>query len=309
MSRNFIKLLIFFFFFTVIAGCQKPVSQIPTPSSVPDNISTPVEHVEPLIFAAIPMDNRLKMLEGWTMLADYITEETGIPVEVDIKKSYNEIIEAMDNNEVDFCYCGPLVYVEAHKKAGAVPLVKPTANGKAFYNSVIIVRKDSGINSVSELKGKKFAFTDRNSTSGYLFPRAMLAEEGIDDVSSFFSEVIFTNGHDSSLESVYQSYIDGAGIFDYAFVREPEPDPKVAELKIIKTSDPIPMGPVVLAKDFDEKVAKELLKVFLRIGKDEETKMLAEKIKVDGYVEAEDKDYDSIRKALQLVTDFEEAGN
>ncbi len=308
MLQNFIKLLIFFFLFIIIiAGCQKPLSQTPTPSAVP--ISTPKEDVKPLIFAAIPMDNRLKMLEGWTMLADYITEQTGIPVEVDIKKSYNEIIDAMDNNEVDFCYCGPLVYVEAHEKAGAIPLVKPTANGKPFYNSVIIVRKDSGINSISELKGKKFAFTDRNSTSGYLFPRAMLAEEGIDDVSNFFSEVIFTNGHDSSLESVYQSYIDGAGIFDYAFVREPEADPKVAELKIIKTSDPIPMGPVVLSKDFDEKVAKELLKVFLQIGKDEETKKLAEKIKVDGYIEAEDKDYDSIRKALQLVTDFEEAGN
>ncbi len=290
----YISLLLIIF----ITGCQfvSPPESTPVPTAPPEPTVNPA--MKPLVFASIPMDNRLKMLEGWSMLADYITQETGIPVDVTIKKSYHEIIEALSSKEVDFCYAGPLIYVEAHKKAGALPLVKPTANGQPFYTSVIIVRKDSGINDIAGLKGKNFAFTDRDSTSGYLFPRAMLSEEGVKSLK-FFSKVTYSGGHDSSLEGVYQKYIDGAGIFDYAFVKEK--NDKTEELKILKTSAPIPMGPILISKKFDPEIAKKLLDVFLTIGKTEETKILAEKIKVDGYVEAKDSDYDSIRKALEIV--------
>lgn len=289
---------IFFLLILFITGCRfgPPPEATPVPTALPKPTVNPA--MKPLVFASIPMDNRLKMLEGWSMLADYITQETGIPVDVTIKKSYHEIIEAFSSKEVDLCYTGPLIYVEAHEKAGVIPLVKPTANGEPFYTSVIIVRKDSGINDIAGLKGKSFAFTDRDSTSGYLFPMAMLAEEGVRSLK-FFSKVSYSGGHDSSLEGVYQKYIDGAGIFDYAFVREK--DNKTEELKILKTSDPIPMGPIVTSKNFDPEIAKKLLNVFLTIGKTEETKILAEKIKVDGYVEAKDSDYDSIRKALEIV--------
>jgi phosphonate transport system substrate-binding protein len=293
------KIIYISFLLIIITGCRLgPPPDVTTP--VPAVSPEPAIDVnmKPLVFASIPMDNRLKMLEGWSMLADYITQETGIPVDVTIKKSYHEIIEALSSKEVDFCYAGPLIYVGAHEKAGALPLVKPTANGQPFYNSVIIVRKDSGINDIAGLKGRSFAFTDRDSTSGYLFPRAMLAEDGVKSLN-FFSKVTYSGGHDSSLEGVYQKYIDGAGIFDYAFVKEK--NSKTEDLKILKTSDPIPMGPIVISKNFDPEIAKKLQAVFLTIGKTEETKILAEKIKVDGYVEAKDSDYDSIRKAMSIV--------
>lgn len=285
-----------FLLIIIITGCRVGPPPAATPVASPRPTIDP--SMKPLVFASIPMDNRLKMLEGWSMLADYITQETGIPVDVTIKKSYHEIIEALSSKEVDFCYTGPLIYLGAHEKAGAIPLVKPVANGQPFYTSVIIVRKDSGINDIAGLKGKSFAFTDRDSTSGYLFPRAMLAEEGVKSLK-FFSKVSYSGGHDSSLEGVYQKYIDGAGIFDYAFVKEK--NTKTDDLKILKTSEPIPMGPIVTSKNFDPEIAKKLLDVFLTIGKTEETKILAEKIKVDGYVEAKDSDYDSIRKALGIV--------
>lgn len=274
----------------------------PTPTlAVPPTPAVTVNpNIKPLVFAAIPMDNRLKMLEGWTMLGDYITKKTGIPVEVSIKKSYFEIIDALVTKEADFCYTGPLVYVEAHKKTGVIPVVKPVAKGNPFYYSVIIVRKDSPIKKLSDLKGKKFAFTDRNSTSGYLFPRAILAQNGIKNLD-FFSEVIFTQGHDSSLEAVYQKYVEAAGIYDAPFVKEGFKDPKIEEVRVIATSDPIPMGPVAIRKDIPKDIVKKIRDVFLEIGKTEETKIIGEKIKVSSYTEAHDKDYDSIRKAVKIL--------
>ncbi|MEQ8190487.1 MAG: PhnD/SsuA/transferrin family substrate-binding protein, partial [Candidatus Eremiobacterota bacterium] len=93
-----------FLLIVLITGCRTgpPVVSTPVPSvpAKPSVNST----MKPLVFASIPMDNRLKMLEGWSMLADYITQETGIPVDVTIKKSYHEIIEALSSKEVDFCY-------------------------------------------------------------------------------------------------------------------------------------------------------------------------------------------------------------
>jgi len=92
------------------------------------------------------------------------------------------------------------------KRSGVVPLaVKARSKEEAFYHSLIVVPKDSPVQSVQELKGKTFLFSAPASTSGHLFPRALLIELlGItnEEVKQFFGNVLFSGVNDKSILAI-----------------------------------------------------------------------------------------------------------
>ena len=83
----------------------------------------------------------------------------------------------------------------------AFAIAETTKSGRTYYHSQIIARKDSGIKTVNDLKGKTFAFVDPTSTSGHLFPKAGLIKLGIDPDTDF-GRVIFTGSHDANALAV-----------------------------------------------------------------------------------------------------------
>ena len=187
MKKRF-SVLFLLFLIMCFSSCNndRVTENTPVPVSSPEAIKSPSVDTgeKPIVFACIPYESELKLIEAFQALADYIAEQTGIPVTLEIKKSYKEIIDGLSNGDIDLANTGPLVYIKAHDKSGAYALVKPMplSTSTPFYKSYIIVRKDSGIKKISQLKGKKFAFTDRESTSGYLLPVLMLADAGVKDL-------------------------------------------------------------------------------------------------------------------------------
>jgi phosphonate transport system substrate-binding protein len=225
----------------------------------------------------------------------------GIPVKFEMKKTYKPLIEGLKSGDIDFANTGPLIYVKAHDTAGAVPLVKPIpVSGKSpFYQSYIIVRKDSGIKNISQLKGKKFAFTDRESASGFLIPVLILAEAGIKDFK-FFSDVLYTGDHDSSVSAVYNGYADGAGISNYLFAKGT--NERLGDLLVIKKSEPIPTAPIVVRANMPPDVAQKIKAAFLSIDPDKkENRYFLDIIQVKSYIEASDKEYEPVRKAARVL--------
>jgi len=290
-------IIILTFFISSCIGNTPEPQETPAPTPLP---TVAVIDREPLVLASIPFENELKLLEAWQLLADYLTEQTGIPVKLDIENSYKEIIEGLASGNIDMANTGGFVYLKAHEEQGVIPLVKPISisTGEAFYKSYIIVRKDSGITHISQLKGKKFAFTDRESTSGYLVPVSMLFEAGAESLN-FFSECIFAGDHDSAFLAVYNGYVEGAGISNFAFIKGK--DERLKDIEVIKESDPIPTGPIVIRSDMNKEDAEKLKEAFLKIGRTEDTKELIEQLQVEGYDKASDSDYDSLRKVEKAM--------
>jgi phosphonate transport system substrate-binding protein len=276
----------------------------PTPVSSPGAMKSPSVATEKksIVFACIPYESELKLIEAFQALADYLAEQTGIPVNLVIKKSYKEIIDGLGNGEIDLANTGPLVYIKAHDKSGAYALVKPIplSTSTPFYKSYIIVRKDSGIKKISQLKGKKFAFTDRESTSGYLLPVLMLADAGVKDLK-FFSEVRFTGNHDSAFLAVYNGYVDGAGISNYAFTKAI--DKRLGDVIVISESEAIPTAPFTVRAKLPSEQVKKIKAAFLKMADSEkkETKDVLDIFRIKGYIDASDKDYDSIRRARKAI--------
>ncbi len=246
----------------------------------------------------IPQGNAVFMVKKWRPFADYLAKELQMPVEMLFRSSYREIINAFANGEMDLCLTGAFMYVLTREAADIRPLVRRKKFGSSYYNSIIIVRKDSGLKTFNDLKGKSFAFTDKESTTGYLLPTTMMRQRGITDPEAYFSEVIYAGNHDSVLLSVCTGNVAGAAMSTTRWRFE---NPKVKELRIVWKSDPVYLGPFSVRGGLDGTLVAKIKDAFLKIGQTPETRELSEYIQIEGFEEAHDSDYDSIREARKWV--------
>lgn len=250
----------------------------------------------------IPNENHAEMLKINEPLKKYLESELGIPVELFVAADYVGVIEAMNSGQLDIAYYGPLTYVLAREKTGAIPLVKALVKGEPTYHSVIITRKDSGIGSLADLKGKVFAFGDPASTSSHLVPNAILREAGVNPDSDL--EKVFTGGHDAVAMAVFNSQAAAGGMNENNYLDLISKGMlKEEELTVLAKSDPLPEYPWAARKDLDPTMIQKLIEVFTKI----EDEAILKPQKASGFVPAEDSDYDVIRDTVHVLgLDLEE---
>ena len=251
-----------------------------------------------LYIGFIPQGNAVFMVKKWQPLSDYLAKELNMPVEMVFRSSYREIITELSKGKMDVCLTGAYMYVLTREEADIRPLVRRKKFGTPLYHSIVVVRKDSGINTMEDLRKKIFAFTDKESTTGYLLPMSMMRKMGIHTVAQYFSEVIYTGNHDSVLLAVHSRNVDGAAMSSTRW--RPE-NPLVKELKIIWKSEPILLGPFSVRGELDDALVTRIKKAFLKIGKTPDTIDLSKHIQIEGFEEAIDSDYDTIRKARKWI--------
>ena len=142
-----------------------------------------------------------------------IEKELGVPVKLFTPSDYDGVIQGLLGGTLDMAWLGASAYAKIYltdPKAVEVRLTKENLNGTTGYYSIGFARKDSGITSIDDAKGKRFAFAEPNSTSGYLVPAAELqAKYGALD--KFFSEVKFSGGHEQTIVAVNNGDVD-AGV-------------------------------------------------------------------------------------------------
>jgi phosphonate transport system substrate-binding protein len=244
-------------------------------------------------------------------LAALVKAVTNLNFKVSVPTSYTTVIEAMGANQVDVGWLAPFAYVLAHDKNGAQVLFSSLRQGSKTYRSQIVVRADSGITSVDQLRGKKFAFVDAASASGFLFPNALLAGMGI-DYKTFFSDTIFAGGHDKVIIAVYNKQVDGGATFGNNVDSGPPTDARtlvtstlgdvLTAVRPIAQTDPIPNDTVSVRRGLDDNLVKLLKDGLMYVQSTPDgQKSLRDLYGIDGLGPAEDKDYDSIRTAAKAL--------
>lgn len=199
-------------------------------------------------------------------LRKYTEETLGVPAKLFAPADYNGVIQGLLGGTIDMAILGASGYAKtwlSDAEAVEPVLVKVNTDGSYGYYSIGFARKDSGITSVTDLKGKVFGFGDPNSTSGYLIPSIEIpAEFGVTMTSGdYFGEVKFTGGHEQTIVAVYNgdinagvTWADGLGAWEDGYnsgaLRKAVDAGLVDmnELVEIWKSKPIPEGPLVLRK-------------------------------------------------------------
>ncbi len=165
----------------------------------------------------------------------YLEKATGRRFRIKFSEKYEDTVENLEKGKTHFAAIGTLSYVIGKEKHGIKYLVSGVnKEGDPMYHSMIVVKEESRIRTLNDLKGKCFAFGSRISTQGHLIPRSMLEDAGIglDDLSQY----IYAGSHTDAVKAVLNGECDAAGIQDTLAERLAAE----GKIKIIKMSKPYP---------------------------------------------------------------------
>jgi phosphonate transport system substrate-binding protein len=143
--------------------------------------------------------------------------------------------------------------------------------GVPYYRSQLLYRADLPIRTVADLRGRKFAFVDPASASGYLFPAALLKRHGIDP-ARHLGQVVFAGGHDKVVLAIYSGAVDAGATFGDEFGNDAReriirhyPDVK-ERVRVLAYTDPIPADTVSFRRDLPEEVKARTALALVRIA-------------------------------------------
>ena len=307
MNRKIILFIILFPFILglIFSGCKKEEK---TYKKVHLNVKETEENSpaakpqkKPLRIAIAPVISPKESFNVYSDLIEYISKKVGrLPVFIQ-GSNYAEINNLVRYRHCDIAFVCDYAYLQGKKDFGMEILVVPQVNGKAMYQSYIIVPEKSTIKSFWGLEGKSFAFADPLSSSGYLYPKYLLKDNG-KTPETFFSKTIFTYGHDNSIEAVSQGLVDGAAVdslvYDFMVANKKT---YIVNARIVHKSPLWASPPVVINPAINPETRSMLKNVFLSMHEDKEGKLILRKLMIDRFVVQNDKAYNSIRKMANEI--------
>ena len=199
----------------LLLGACTPTAR-PAPSSPPGPAGGPPaqgERPSTLRVGLIPNQAPDRIRAQYQPFQEYLSQRLGMPVELFVATDYAGVVEALASDRLDVAYFGGVTYVQAEQRASLYPIVTEVdrETGTTKYYSAIIVPADSPVQTVAELRGRRFAFGDISSTSGSLYPRIMLDRAGSGDFTNP-QLFVYTGGHDATVLAVANHTVDGGGV-------------------------------------------------------------------------------------------------
>ncbi|ESU32106.1 hypothetical protein G3A_13295 [Bacillus sp. 17376] len=292
-------------FILVISGCQQGVQQSNITLYTDKAEASPSKEIDPhqekITVALASVISPKASLSKYDYLLEYIESQIGKKVEIVQRQTYKEVDSMLRTGEVDFAFICSLSYVIGLEKGYIADVAAPVVNGRPFYQSYTIVNQNSTYETLEDLKGEKFAYTDPYSYTGRLSMLSQLNKEG-ETSEGFFGETYFTYSHDYSVKAVELGIVDGATVdgamFDQMLATEPELS---AHIRVIGTGDEAGTPPVVASKKVDSKKVEAFSEILFNLENHPEGRQLLKELGVDRYVPINQQDYQVIRQDLYLL--------
>ncbi len=254
------------------------------------------EHSEaPLVFILPPVENVNIMYEKFLPLITYLEQAVARPITLKIAKNYQQAIEEIRTGKSDLTYLDPAAYCEARHRHRIFPLAKTIRSGSSTYRSVIVTRRDSGINRIIEGKGKRLALGNISSSSSYLIPAVMFKEVGIG--LNDFRTVDFLEQEDRIALSVLAKRHDIGGLSERVARKYLDDG-----LKIINVSEAIPQYTLCASSALSHGLRNTIREALFGIDKTRNPALTAALKDMDGFAPAEERDFDVVRVMIKNLT-------
>lgn len=304
----------------LLAGCAKKETPAPSASAGAAATASPAASASPAAAAGfvpkelkvqfVPSQNAETLEAKAKPLEKLLGDKLGIPVKVSVSTDYNVVIEAMASKQVDVGFLPPSNYVVAHDNRKAADLLaqatrfgvddatgQPTKDLVNFYKSEILVKADSPIKSVADLKGKKMGWQGVTSAAGYVYPGLLLKKAGVDPVKDVTG--VQFQGHDKAVIALLNGQVDAVGVFQDIRTNMIKDYPEIfKQTKVLAFSDKIPNDTIAVRSDMDAAWKKKIQDAFLSLGSDPEgQKIIFDVYTHKGYVVANDSDFNIVRDA------------
>ena len=266
---------------------------------------TPASAVtQPLHLVLTPSQKPTDLLAAGDEFGQALAKLYGAPVRVTVASDYAAVIEALRNRTADLAFVHPVGYVLASREAKARIVARNLWHGKSTFTSRIYVRKASGIKTLEDLRGKTMAFVDPTSSSGYTYPMVLLIQRGLvrdRDPKTFFREVVFAGAHDAAMRALLNGHVDSIASFDMAreqYLSDPAEREKIT---FVAETPPIPEAGIAARDGLDPAAFARLRGALLQMRGPAYAALLKRMYDIDGFEPAEDRDYDPVRAAVELL--------
>ena len=159
----------------------------------------------------IPEEAATEQTRKFGPLTKYLERTVGMKVDFVPVNDYPAAVEALVNKQVELVWFGGFTYVQAQIRSGGKIIPIAQREEDTSFRSVFITQTNSGINRLTDLKGKQVSFGSQSSTSGHLMPRSFLLEAGIDPDKDF-KRVAYSGAHDATIAAVVNGRVDAAAL-------------------------------------------------------------------------------------------------
>jgi len=248
-----------------------------------------------LRLGSVAMDIPAEMHRRLMPLTKYLSDTLKRPVTLKLSSSMSAAIEEVSNGSVELAYLTPVAYLKAHAKGNAQLVARMVTSNKHTFQLMIVVRDDSPIRRIQDLKGKTFAFGDKAA----ILQRAVVVGAGMP--LEGLGEYKFIGHYDNIAKGV------AIGDFDAGILKDTMAhDWQHRGLRILHRSPPLPPYNIVASSKVDAKLLKLIRQAFLSldIRNPAHSKVIkALDDEYDGFAPASDADYDVVR---ELIAPFEE---
>lgn len=232
----------------------------------------------------------VELHKAFKPIADYVSRKLGKPVDLQFGKSYEDTAEKVANGTFDFSFMGPNTYAKYAPQYKLKALVQIVNNGKGNFRGVIVVKKGSPIRSLKDLKGKSFAFGDRNSTLTHVVPLYMMVQQNVHlrDLKKF---AFLPGTHDNLALNVSRGTFDATGMMPDIAARFPD-------LEVIAQSPAVPEHVFAASGSMDAATFTAIQNALLSMDL---PLMKGIKGAVTGMRKVDDKEFDELRNILKVA--------
>jgi phosphonate transport system substrate-binding protein len=265
-SPSVYALLAAFLLLIAGAGCRRGAEEPPAPKTAAEP-----SRAKPLIIGLIPEQSLFKQMDRYEPLARYLARRTGVEIQLVILSRYGNIISNFQSAKMDGAFFGSFTYALAHVKLGVDVLARPEGlDGASTYHGLIFVRKDSGIGSLEQMQGKRFAFVDKATTAGYLLPLAYFQQHK-KNYRTFLREYYFTGTHEDAIYDVLNRKADIGAAKNSVFDRLAQSDKRISEeLVVLAKSPEVPENALAVRKGLDSALQSRIQNELLTMDSDPE---------------------------------------
>lgn len=238
--------------------------------------------------------------EAFEPVARFLAARLGVPVELEAASRYDELAEWISQGSVDIALVPPLAYVKARERVPCLRLLRTMVVGATVhYSGYLVVRDQSPITGGRDLAGRRVAFVEPSSASGYLFARHWLEEEGIDPDRNL-AEAPFLGSHEAVIRAVLSGEADAGATFQGAVQRVRQLGVDTASLRILAITGRIPLDALVATPDLDPSWLDRLDEALDRLNTahPEGRAALSRLVDVVGWARSDDRLYDEVREVM-----------
>ncbi len=233
--------------------------------------------------AVASMMSPVANINAYKPFAEYLQLALNMRVKIVQKRTYSAVNNLLINNKIDMAFICTGAYIYGGLKNKVKIIAVPVIDGKKTYRAYIIVHKPSKIFSVSDLKGKVFAFTEPLSNTGYEYPMSFFKDYGIVP-KKYFKRVMFTYNHTDSIKAVAAGIADGASVDSIVYFYTYKRYKNVRRhTKIILKSPLFPIPPVVMPNGTNKKLRNKIKEILLNMSKNPKGRLILKGLNIDAF--------------------------